>query len=138
MMKKGKGTQNILFFNRYDFHISTISIPNYLICTFTSFTQEVFWLHSPNTFTLLLKIYINLMSNNHCLHLNLLGSTKKYFLGNRLLPPLLCLLKRVYLTMITLHYFIDMLVCCNLLSPILAIVPLAPKPVGKLLLLLHS
>ena len=78
------------------------------------------------------------MSNNHCLHLNLLGSTKKYFLRNRLLPPLLCLLKRVYVTLITLHYFTDMLVCCNLLSPILAIVPLAPKPVGKLLLLLHS
>ena len=69
------------------------------------------------------------MSNNHCLHLNLLGSTKKYFLRNRLLPPLLCLLKRVYVTMITLHYFVNMLVCCNLLSLILAMVPPAPKPV---------
>ena len=69
------------------------------------------------------------MSNNHCLHLNLLGSTTKYFLRNRLLPPLFCLLKRVYVTMITLHYFVNMLVCCNLLSLILAMVPPAPKPV---------
>lgn len=57
--KERKGNPNILFFNHYDFHISTISIPNYLICTFASFTQEVFWLHSPN-YLLLTFFYTSL------------------------------------------------------------------------------